>query len=374
MRFGVQIIFGLILSTSSTYATEQSALDRYQVILKKATEPYEECDRQQSSKVIEVLKMLQMQSANLRNLKLPPRQKEQKQTKNPSTPEQSLVTRYESWEKAYQKMLNLKNTTPLSNPVDWFNLLSYSEHLLFHDHLRIVGGYNYQVDHSVATLGPIAYAEIQRCLSQPSCETLNFSSQIQKLLFEKEKYKYSWQAYLEQDGRERRTWIGLLEYHLGSDLRLLGFSPNPTVERRGNKWILPLDAGDFQNQKERIEKAVAENWQGEGGLVVQIQWSQQTASSPAVYKLVRSSSQSGNAHVDEEQALIFLNDVLSHSEVAHEIGHALGFRDHYYRSWDLPNCRYKDEFDLSDLMSYPESGSVTQNHWLNLKHFYQQTH
>lgn len=349
----------IFLSFAMPQMASSTPIERYTQILKKATEPSEECDRRQAPQVLNLLTLLEQNRSELEKIQLPPGGKA-------SLP----VLRFESWTRAFQMQEQIQNTTPRSHPVEWFNLYSYSLNLLFHDQMRIVEGHNYQLDSSVAKFGPDAYSEVIRCLGVPNCHELSLPAEVKKMLSEKENYKYSWQAYLNGPSSETRTWLGLLEYHLSKDLSLLDFTINPTIRRVGQKLILPLDPGGFKNQKEKIEKSISRYWKNSRGQLVEVEWSQQDENSPETFKIIFSSEAISNAHVDSEQYLIFLDPTASEAEIAHEIGHALGFRDNYYRSWEADRCRYKDEFFLEDLMSAPETGKVTLEAWQTLEHYY----
>ena len=56
--------------------------------------------------------------------------------------------------------------------------------------------------------------------------------------------------------------------------------------------------------------------------------------------------------------------------VAHEFGHVLGFKDHYYTMWNSDQCIYKVETNSGDLMSDSSSGSVTATEWSDIKKNY----
>jgi hypothetical protein len=67
--------------------------------------------------------------------------------------------------------------------------------------------------------------------------------------------------------------------------------------------------------------------------------------------------------VNHRKRILLVSNLAWTKTVAHELGHILGFDDHYYDVWHDRNCYYTQESRLGDLMSNSERGSITPRHW-----------
>ena len=75
------------------------------------------------------------------------------------------------------------------------------------------------------------------------------------------------------------------------------------------------------------------------------------------------------AYVSHEEKTIYLESFMDEKELAHEIGHVLGFADHYREEWNS-DCSIYYESDGRDLMSSSKRGIITAQHWKLLNEIY----
>ncbi len=137
------------------------------------------------------------------------------------------------------------------------------------------------------------------------------------------------------------------------------FRPSLAVTRTGpKKFELRLDPGDFLGYEKNLSDFLERKWSTEG-YTLKIRW---VTNDPAAYK-VRAYFTFGRSYVDHKQKVMVIANFSSVDTVAHELGHVLGFDDHYYSVWNGQNCYYTQESRLGDLMSNSESGRVTNKHW-----------
>lgn len=144
------------------------------------------------------------------------------------------------------------------------------------------------------------------------------------------------------------------------------FRPSMAVRRKGKKaFVVRLDAGDFSGAEKKLEKIFSSSWSSPEGRV-EVEW---VRNDPAAYRL-RADFGSSRSYVNHgNKSLVIANFAFTRT-VAHELGHVLGFADHYYSVWNDRNCYYTQKSRLGDLMSNSEKGVVTATHWKILEKAY----
>lgn len=136
------------------------------------------------------------------------------------------------------------------------------------------------------------------------------------------------------------------------------FRPNPSVSREGRDFVVKIDAGEFKGAEKKLEKIFGGAWASQGRKV-KIRW---VENDPAAYRM-RAHFHSARSYVSHgERAMVVANFAWALT-LAHELGHILGFADHYYTVWNDRNCYYTQESRLSDLMSDSQFGRITAEHW-----------
>lgn len=136
------------------------------------------------------------------------------------------------------------------------------------------------------------------------------------------------------------------------------FRPNLAVSRESPRLFkVLLNPGDFSAQKEQLKKMIESAWHNKK-FQVKVQWS----NSPNAYRFLAKpfETQSYTNHLNKT---ISMKKFVPYKTFAHEVGHVLGFDDHYYEVWHAQNCYYTQEYRTSDLMSDSENGSVQLRHW-----------
>jgi hypothetical protein len=143
------------------------------------------------------------------------------------------------------------------------------------------------------------------------------------------------------------------------------FRPNRSVSRAGKDFVVKLDAGEFKGAEKKLEKIFRQAWSSQGR-AVRIRWVQ---GDPDAYRM-KAHFRSSRSYVShQEKAMVIANFAWTRT-LAHELGHILGFADHYYTVWNDRNCYYTQESRLSDLMSDSQRGRITAEHWAILDSAY----
>lgn len=143
------------------------------------------------------------------------------------------------------------------------------------------------------------------------------------------------------------------------------FRPNASTARTGPREItVRLNPGEFRGAEKQLEALFAREWSRDGfRLRVRFE------NTPGLYVL-RANNRSARSFVNHRQKVLVLANYTYTRTAAHELGHILGFDDHYYSVWHGKNCYYTQESYLDDLMSNSERGRVTAEHWQLLDRAY----
>lgn len=137
------------------------------------------------------------------------------------------------------------------------------------------------------------------------------------------------------------------------------FQPHPLIVARTGKkeFQVELNPGDFAGFEKTVEKMIEEEWRGEG-YRVKVKWSQ----NPQAY-VFRAANIVGRSVTNHQKRMILIISFSPYRTIAHEVGHVLGFDDHYYQVWHPEYCYYTQEYRTSDIMSDSSNGRVNKRHW-----------
>jgi hypothetical protein len=160
---------------------------------------------------------------------------------------------------------------------------------------------------------------------------------------------------LENDIRRIVHRRPLLEPELTNHL----FRPNASVRRKAkNIFVVRLNPGEFAGAEDKLAAIFRKEWKSHG-YEVQVEWAKDD---PSAYRM-RSHFRSGRSLVNHKEKILQVANFAWTRTLAHELGHILGFDDHYYSVWNGRNCYYTQKSRLTDLMSNSEHGGVGDSHW-----------
>lgn len=135
------------------------------------------------------------------------------------------------------------------------------------------------------------------------------------------------------------------------------FRPNPDVHRTGpREFTASIRPGDFKGHEQTLSKLLEDEWRS-GGWHLKIDWNEK-----ASYVML-AHSDSSRSFVNHRRKTMEIANLAWTKTVAHELGHILGFDDHYYNVWNARNCYYSQESRLADIMSNSEKGGLLPRHW-----------
>ncbi|RZA03538.1 MAG: hypothetical protein EOP11_16035 [Proteobacteria bacterium] len=143
------------------------------------------------------------------------------------------------------------------------------------------------------------------------------------------------------------------------------FWPNQSVRRTGpREFTVRLNSGDFAGAEARLRQLLEREWAGDGRRVKVV-----FERGEGLYAVYANSS-SARSYVNHRTKRMVIANYAWSRTIAHELGHILGFDDHYYNVWHKEHCYYTQESRLSDLMSNSEKGRVGEAHWRLLEKAY----
>lgn len=145
------------------------------------------------------------------------------------------------------------------------------------------------------------------------------------------------------------------------------FRPQPSVRRTGPREItVALRPGAFAGAAtEKLLRDWLEREWSQGGWRLRLEF----RADPDLYEL-RPNFRTSRSFVNHRERTLTIANYAWSRTAAHELGHVLGFDDHYYVVWHGPYCYYTQESRRGDLMSNSEMGAVTESHWQLLSRAY----
>lgn len=341
----------------------------------------EACDSELAAKKLELARALDARSSEIekftsgqapsnryRTVPLPPTfVREPVETVHPATGWQED---FYGWSEMHERYQAFKD-----RPVgpEWLWLNGNVRSLILDDELRVVYGANVYLDKdSGVALGELA-AQLEKCLGRSDCAELQLSPHARDL--EEINPFYRWFAHRlrgEPDPSLKRDVLQRYARRVRADLRQYAFTPNLSVRReRQAELALPLDAGVFGASEAGLRglaRYIEDEWKG-AGLSLRVRW-QSAEDRPDIFRILLESVSGGRAYVLPGSREVHLVPYMRARSLAHEIGHVLGFTDHYHTVWIPQNCRYKTQFREDDIMSDSDRGLVTREEWETLERVY----
>ena len=277
------------------------------------------------------------------------------------------------WGIAYDYYLKHKDD---SNPHFWTVLNAYVRSIITDDRKRVVYGYNYSLNHTqVEKLGSLKET-VEACRTNTRCGQPDWSDDQKQLVSEIPAYNMI-QTQLDESYflRTKRTVIRQFADRIDEDYALHQEQFNELVTHEvidsKNVYHLPLDASSFSESDRNLLKTTIESiWSNEQNQVA-VTWKTSTSVLNA-FRFLFTYEPDNRSFVNFSLKEIQLYPFNTLRAVGHEIGHTLGFDDHYYTLWDSEKCQYITQYTEEDIMSVPDSGDIVPSEWQMLQDQYGQ--
>jgi hypothetical protein len=338
-----------------------------------------ECDRTWGSKALEIARALDSRQSEIskmlesqppsnfyRRVPLPPTYAREWIGKIETKP--GWQEDAENWEDIYNAYLTIKD-----HPTDlfWGYLNTNARSIISDDHDRLEGYSNVYFDKDAIPRMEKIVQEIGSCIEAVDCATFTLSPDEEAFVKVIASYSSYWQQIQQQaDPSKKRESAKAFTEQMKSDLTTLGFRVNKSVSMKNGELILPLDPGPFSVSTELLSKTIESIWNSES-LKLKIQWTSSNTT-PDIFRILLGDTPGERAFVQRYDKTVHLFPNVRLKSIAHEIGHVLGFKDHYYTVWHPEKCGYITQSNAEDLMSDSDTGVVTPEEWSELKTRYSQ--
>jgi hypothetical protein len=253
------------------------------------------------------------------------------------------------WEGVYASYLELKD-----HPDDrgWIALNAEYRFDIMEDQERLEGK-NFFIDQDSAPLIAQTLGAVRNCLDDNGCEAPDFGSAKLR----------AWVSgiplYAKILARPGRESLDKLRDRLEIDYHRYEFKQNETIQRVSRRVLeLPLVAGSFGGYEREFAEYVEDFW-STPVLQLRIRWRDADASND-LYRLLVGGAVGARPYVSYDERVVHLFEGGLKRTILHEMGHVLGFRDHYYSVWNPANCTYDYQSRGSDIMSNSTYGGVTR--------------
>lgn len=274
---------------------------------------------------------------------------------------------YRSWKELYSDYLNIRDTAVST---DWATLNSQVRSTIMDDQSRVNNGDNVYLDKDSGPMIATVLKEVNRCMNNALCIRLVFSDEDWKEIKKNPFYAAFYSVFHEAgDQSARKYYLEKFKKRLEYDYSGYRFYPNEDISKSDEKTIqLPLDAGAFAGHEKDLQKYIEEVWTS-NNLSLKIVW-ESVQKIPSIYKIILGEGVGGRAYVRRRDKTVNLFPDGRVKTIAHEIGHVIGFPDHYYTVWKPESCTYLSQYNEEDLMSSSETGTVTTEEWDTLQKEY----
>jgi hypothetical protein len=127
---------------------------------------------------------------------------------------------------------------------------------------------------------------------------------------------------------------------------------------------LKLNSGSLSAEVQQfIQKSIESIWKT-NDIEFKVIWGNEG------FEFVFLNTPGGRSHTAYQEKKVYLFGQATSREIAHEVGHVIGFPDHYTSYFDPKTGDYLVKMDFNDLMSVHTSGEVTADEWQALRDLY----
>jgi hypothetical protein len=336
------------------------------------------CDNLWRDKALEIARALDSRESEInKELEARPILSSYRRVSLPPTYAREAIVKFESqpgwqefvedWEDLYNDYLKIKD-----HPTDrfWISLNSDVRSLISDDQDRIEG-YNVYFDRTAIPSLEKAIQETDRCVQKSSCTIPVLDSDEEAFVKSITVYNSYWELIQQEtDSSKRRISEKEFIEQMKADLETFGFRVNKSISLKNGELLLPLDPGPFAPSTELLSKTIESIWTSQS-LKLKIQWMSSKPGSE-IFRLLLGDTPDERSYVVGSDKTVHLFPNVRLTSIAHEIGHVLGFKDHYYTVWHPEQCSYIIQTNDEDIMSNPDKGMVTPDEWNELKARYSQ--
>ena len=271
----------------------------------------------------------------------------------------------ESWDEVFQNYLEIKDN-PLS--IAWVSLDADVRSLANNDEERVLAGVNPYLHHDSGEKILALKTFIEQC--HEGCNFAKMDISLLEFMRRQPFYNdYSHQIDAEVEVKNKVAVQERFLKRLNADLEHYSVSKNDGVMSvNSNEFWVSLDAGVFESARDQLASYIESVWKSDE-LKVKVKWVNSSSDSTA-FRFLLGDAPYARSYVSLHEKVVKLFPMVEAGAIAHEIGHVLGFSDHYYTVWNADTCSYLTEYNEVDIMSDPTQASVLPEEWAALKKTY----
>lgn len=256
-------------------------------------------------------------------------------------------------------------TQPIND--GWVKLSQSVMSILRDDLDRAVDGENFFLDKDSGRTLETLSQKLDTCLANENCDRITLESAQRDFLLKNPLFSGLLLASeKEAPANALRSTLRYLNVKIQGAANRYRMRFNPGITRSAqDELTLPLIAGVFNEAKDQLANYIFGVWNSPN-LKLKISWIE---SDPLAYafRIVFDLGPAGRSYVTWDSQSVHLMPYVRSRTIAHEIGHVLGFRDHYYTVWNPQKCEYQRQMNDQDVMSNSSLGSATVEEWQQIE-------
>ena len=270
-----------------------------------------------------------------------------------------------SWKSVYEfYRRNVKEPYPEF----WQDLNFKVRSLLLEDKKRVIWSSNDGIDHLSAPHFKTFYNSIRKCEQDENCVAIDLSADEIKILNSIPFYAFRLKELNSTaETSKKRELIRSFSKRVTNDAVTILETVHPKLtlksDEKGGHFTLGIDPGTLSREDQQLVKSTIESvWQSDkADFTLNFTTQQQD---PDLFQILFHLDQPGRRYfVQWSSKTMNLFPGGEVRPIAHEFGHVLGFRDHYYTIWKSNQCEYTQESNPMDFMSDSSNGNVTEDEW-----------
>lgn len=343
----------------------------------QSSEWVEECDLAAKSRQLEIARALDSRQSGIDRFarSLPPSKAYRIEDLGPIfvrerltrfRPRPGWVVDRDGWGDLHAEYLRIRD---LPVGPEWLALNLKVRALVLDDRMRILDGANLYLDRDSGPAVLALAGAVGSCAVRDGCTEFSVPAGAHAFAESNPMYADYLRWYREGGGRdELRKKVEAFARRLRADARRFEFRLNKALTRpsRGELSVA-LDPGLLDPAREKLASYIEKVWSADG-LALRVKWVL-SDSFPDAFRIFAETVTGGRSYVLEANRTVHLFPGVSAGSIAHEIGHVLGFRDHYYTVWKPQDCAYETQSRDEDIMSHSDGG-VLDEEWAELESAY----
>ncbi|MBS1958044.1 MAG: hypothetical protein JST80_01100 [Bdellovibrionales bacterium] len=275
---------------------------------------------------------------------------------------------YQTYDNSWKELYTYFKKNAANPPKEYWAIVNNYARSLVSDDAKRIGGVNMGIDENTAPVIIDILTDTQKCAKDLSCVSPNYSK-AELDAIAKVPYYTSYLADIHNSAQigERRDLITGFVDRLQYDQDRYGFGLNDSIKTRKNndkiEIELPLIVKGFSTEDRKTLTDLIARWTDKNHSTLFRFVDGQDSTAAKFYTLFFDNIPGKRDFTNTENREIHMIQYGDTRAFAHEIGHSMGFPDHYYEMWSPEQCTYTYRHNGDDIMSDHATGYVTDDEW-----------